>query len=290
MDPDSSEAAYNLALALMNDGRVEDARVQLEKLRTTRDSGEVEDLLGEVYESTNRPLDAVRALERAVALEPQMEDYWFSYLTELLGHKNYDAAIVVGNAAVHNLPNSVKLRLALASGLYGAGRIPEAHTTLVQASRDFPDSTLPLYLRSVLAEGDRHADPELPVETERYVSGHPRDPIALLILGRERDRQGNPGAAISFLKQSLTEKEDSAETQLTIAKVYSELQDWPQVIVHSQRAVALSPEMREAWYRLARALDRTGRKSEGDAAMKHFISLNSQHAQSPATTFIYTLR
>jgi tetratricopeptide (TPR) repeat protein len=290
IDPDSSQAAYNLALALLREGKIDDARVQLERLRAAHDNAEVEDLLGEVYESANRPLDAVRSLQRAVELEPQNEEYCFSYLTELLVHKSYDAAILVGNAAVQNLPHSVRLRLALVAALYGIGKIPEAQNILGAATRDFPDSNLPLYLRSILAEGSQQADRELSTDTERYLAAHPRDALAFLILGREKDRQGDPKAAISFLNQSLALKQDFAETQLAIAKVYFELQDWPQVIAHSQQAVALNPDMREAWYRLARALDRAGRKSEGDAAMKHFIRLNAQHTQSSVSNFVYTLR
>jgi tetratricopeptide (TPR) repeat protein len=289
-DPDSLEAGYNLALALMREGHVDDARVQLEKLRQTNDNGEVEDLLGEVYESANRPLDAVRSMERAVALEPQNEDYCFSYLTELLRHKNYDAATLVGNAAVRNIPNSVRLRLALVAALYGGGRLQEAHSVLILASQDFPESNLPLYLRSVLAEGSPQSDSELSKDAERYLASHQRDSLALLIVGREKDRQGDPKAAIMLLNQSLALEQESAETQLAAAKVYSELEDWPQTIVHAQRAVALNPDMREAWYRLARALDRAGRKNEGDAAMKHFIQLNTQRTLSPVSTFVYTLR
>jgi tetratricopeptide (TPR) repeat protein len=289
LDPDSPEAGYNLALALMRDGRVDDARIELENLKQANDNGEVEDLLGDVYEMANRPLDAVRSWERAVALEPQNEDYNFSYLSELLRHKNYEAATLVGNAAVRNIPHSVRLRLALVAALYGGGKLEEAHRALMLASQDFPDSNLPLYLRSVLAEGNSQSDTELPKDAERYLASHPRDALALLIVGREKDRQGDPRAAIVLLKQSLVLGQESAETQLTAAKVYSELQDWPQAIVHAQRAIALSPDMREAWYRLARALDTSGRKSEGDAAMKHFLELNAQ-THSPVSTFIYTLR
>ncbi len=290
MEPDSSEAAYNLSLALLREGKVDDARIQLEKLKNTKDNGEVEDLLGEVFETEKRPLDAVRSHERAVALEPQNEDYNFGYLTELLSHKSYDAAILVGNAAVRNIPTSVRLRLALVAALYGADKKQEAHGVLLEASRDFPDSSLPLYLRSVLAEGERQSDRGLVEEAERYVASHPRDPLALLTVGREKDRLGDPKAALLALNQCLALSKESADTQLAVAKVYSELQDWQQVVAHSSRAVASRPDMREAWYRLARALDRVGRKSEGDAAMKHFINLKAEQTQSPVSTFVYTLK
>ena len=198
-------------------------------------------------------------------------------------------AVLIGNAAVRNIPNSVRLRLALVAALYGGGRVEEAHRALLLASQDFPNSDLPLYLRSILAEGTPQSDSELPKDADRYLASHPQDPVALLIVGREKDRQGDPKAALLLLNRSLALGQESAETQLSAAKVYSELQDWPQVIAHAQRAVALSPEMREAWYRLARALDTAGKKSEGDAAMKHFLALNAQ-THSPVSTFVYTLR
>lgn len=290
IDPDSFEAAYNLSLAWFREGQLDNARAQLEKLRKTHDDADVEDLLGEVYEAQGRPLDAVRSLERAVALDPQNENYCFGYLTELLSHKSYDAAILVGNAAVRNMPDSVRLRVALVAALYGAGKNQQGHDLIIRASQDFPNSSLPLYFRIILAEGNLASDPGLTEETERYLAGHPRDPLGLFILGRLKDMQGDPRAAISLLNQSLVLGRDSAETQLTIAKVYSELQNWQQVIVHSSRAVQLRPNMSEAWYRLARALNRVGRKSEGDAAMKRFLRLRDQQKQSPVSTFLYTLR
>jgi tetratricopeptide (TPR) repeat protein len=289
MEPDSSEAAYNLALALLRDRKADEARIELEKLRDRQESAEVEDLLGEVYETEKRPVDAVRSFERAAKLEPQNEDYSFSYLSELLSHKSYDAAILVGNAAVHNLPNSVRLRLALAAALDGAGKAQEADSVVLQASQDFPDSNLPLYLRSVLAEGGHQSDAGLAADAQRYVARHPQDPVALLVVGREEDRQGNPKAAILALNQSLAFGKNSAEAELTTAKVYGELQDWEQVIAHARRAVSLDPDLQLAWYRLAVALDRVGRKNEGNAAMKRFLSLKTSQAQSPVNTFIYKL-
>ena len=107
---------------------------------------------------------------------------------------------------------------------------------------------------------------------------------------KARHKHSSGGSHLSSFLHFTAQPKESAEAQLTIARVYFELQDWPQVIVHSRRAVALRPDMREAWYRLARALDRAGRKSEGDAAMKHFIDLKAEQTQSPVSTFIYTLR
>ena len=41
------------------------------------------------------------------------------------------------------------------------------------ASQDFPGSDLPLYLRSVLAEGSPQSDGELPKDADRYLASHP---------------------------------------------------------------------------------------------------------------------
>ena len=115
-DPASSEVAFNLALAWLRTGKPERAVPVLESLRRTDPGAEVEDLLGDAYEKTGRPVDAVRAYQMAARLDPGNEDYTFDYISELLTHKSYDAAILVSKAAVAEFPDSLKLEAALAGG------------------------------------------------------------------------------------------------------------------------------------------------------------------------------
>ena len=288
MNPNSNEIAYNLSLAWLRQGDLEDARSGLEKLKTVHDDGEVEDLLAEIYEKQGHPLDAVRSLQRAVALDPQNEEYCFHYVLELLIHKNYDAAILIAKAAIQTFPGSLRLHLALVGGLYQARRNQEGHDAILETSQDFPDSSLPLYLRNILITDDPQADGSLVKDTKSYLARHPSDSLAFLVLGRQNGLLGDPTAAIPLLQKSVALDPEFADSHLALARAYSDLRDWKQVIVYSRKATILSPGNAQAWYDLARALGRIGRKQEADTAMAKFLTLHKQQ-QNPISTFLYTV-
>lgn len=286
-DPGSSEAAFNLALAWLRTGKPERAVPVLESLRRTDPGGEVEDLLGDAYEKQGRPVDAVRAYQRAAQLDPRNEDYTFDYVSELLTHKSYDAAILVSKAAIVEFPDSLKLAAALAGALYGKGANTEAHALLVGLSDRFPGSILPLFLRGTIYQADGQPDDTLIAQTQAYLATHREDSVGWLTLGRAQARQA-PGDAIASLIRSLALKEDSPEAHLEIGKIYFDQADWKSAAMHCKRAVALDPKLSVAWYRLAQASYHLGDKSAGDIAMHSFRALSKTDSrQNAITTFLY---
>ena len=288
--PDSYESAYNLALAWLRDKRPDRAIPLLENLRSRQENAELEDLLGDAYERNNQSLKAVRAFQRAAELDPRSEDDRFDYLAELLAHKSFDAAILIARAAVNNFPDSIRLQLALVAALYGKENYAEAQEILLNASLKFPDSDLPLYLRSAISLATKTPDSGLVPQTQAYLARHPEDALGWLILGRAQAQLGQKNDAIASLSRSLALRENSADAQYEIAEIYFDLKDWPQVVAHASRAVVLRPSMAEAQYHLALALYRLGRKNEADTAMRGFQALRHYQAANPVTTFLYTLR
>jgi tetratricopeptide (TPR) repeat protein len=286
-DPSSSEVAFNLALAWLRTGKPEAAVPVLESLRRTDPGAEVEDLLGDAYEKEGRPVDAVRAYQLAARLDPRNEDYTFDYISELLTHKSYDAAILVSRAAIAEFPDSLKLEAALAGALYGKGANTEAHAMLVSLSDRFPDNILPLFLRGMIYQVDAQPDETLIPQTRAYLATHLEDSVGWLTLGRAQGRQARSDA-IASLSRSLALKENSPEAHLEIGKVYFDRADWKSAAIHCKRAVELDPKLSVAWYRLAQASYHLGNKSAGDAAMHSFQALSKTDSrQSAITTFLY---
>ena len=286
-DPASSEVAFNLALAWLRTGKPERAVPVLESLRRTDPGAEVEDLLGDAYEKTGRPVDAVRAYQMAARLDPGNEDYTFDYISELLTHKSYDAAILVSKAAVAEFPDSLKLEAALAGALYGKGANTEAHALLVSLSGRFPANILPLFLRGMIYQVDGQPDETLIPQTQAYLDTHPDDSIGWLTLGRAQARQARADA-IASLSRSLSLKENSPEAHLEIGKVYFDQADWKSAAIHCKRAVELDPKLSVAWYRLAQASYHLGNKSAGDTAMHSFQALTKTDSrQNTIATFLY---
>ena len=199
-DPASSEVAFNLALAWLRTGKPERAVPVLESLRRTDPGAEVEDLLGDAYEKAGRPVDAVRAYQLATRLDPGNEDYTFDYISELLTHKSYDAAILVSKAAIAEFPDSLKLEAALAGALYGKGANTEAHALLVSLSDRFPANILPLFLRGMIYQVDGQPDEMLIPQSQAYLATHPDDSVGWLTLGRAQARQARADAIASLIQ------------------------------------------------------------------------------------------
>jgi tetratricopeptide (TPR) repeat protein len=288
--PDSRDLQYNLGLAFLRNDEAAKATPLLMTLRDRRDDSEIEDLLGEAYERQGKFVDAVRAYQRATLLDPRNEDYTYDYLTELLKHRDFDAALSIGKAAATSFPNSERMQLGLASAYYGKENVIEAHEQLVEASARFPDSSLSLYLRGVIAEAESKPDSSLIAQTQAYLTRHPGDSIAWLALGKAQ-AQDNQTDALTAFSRCLAIKETTAEAHLEVGRIYFDQHDWQKAAVHAQRAVELNPRLTEAWYRLALASYRLGLKSAGDAAMRRFKAQHASDQQNSAvTTFLHTLR
>jgi tetratricopeptide (TPR) repeat protein len=289
-DPTSNDTRYNLALASLRNHQAFKAIPLLLSLRDMRRSGEVENLLGDAYEQENRPVEAVRAYQAAAELEPGNEDYTYDYVNELLTHKSFDAALLVAQAAAANFPASLRMQLALVAAQYGLGKTQFASAGLIDACARFPDSSLALYLRSVIAEAEGKPDATLMEQTRAYLERHPDDSTAWLVLGKTQARP-EPQQALQSFSRCLALKETTAEAHFELARIYADAHDWSKAAEHAQRAVELNPRLSEAWYRLALASYHTGQKSTGDAAMQRF---KEQHAadqnRSKVATFLYTLR
>jgi tetratricopeptide (TPR) repeat protein len=290
--PDSNETAYNLGLAWLRSGHPDKAAPLINALAKREENAEVEDLLGEIDERLGLAIDAVRAFQKAAELDPGNEDYAFDYVSELLAHKSFDAAILVARAAADKLPSSLKLQLALCGALYGNGNVEEAHGVAVDASQKFPESNLPLYLRNVIADAGGNPDTSLLAQTKTYLEGHPKDATGWLILGQAEARQGEPAEAMDSLNRSLAIKEESAEAHFAISRIYFDEGKWQQVVSHSRRAIELGLTSAVVRYRLSQALYRLGRKSEGDLEMKSYRDAHrvEEEKKSAVATFVYTLR
>ena len=288
--PSSSPAAYNLALAWLRRGEPGRAAVFIEGIPDSRNHADLQDLLGEAFEKEGRAIDAVRSFERAATLDPSNEDYCFDYLTELLAHRTFDAAILVGRAAQAHFPHSVKIRLAVAGALYGKRENAQAQQELDEATSLAPDSDWPLYFRSMIAEAGHQADATLTKDAESFVAKYGSDPVGWLVLGRAQLQGGDVDASIASLGRSLALQEGSAEAHFELANAYYSGQDWAKVVHHCQRAIALGTTNPVAWYRLALALRQLGRHEEAELAMQKFKRLQTAGHNGPVQTFLFTLR
>lgn len=289
--PDSYEFRYNLGLAYHRNGDTARALQILEPLRRQGEAGEIENLLGEVYEKKGQYLDAVRAFQRGAELEPANESYRFDFVYELLAHQNFDAAIDAAQPAVRDFPRSQQLRLALGVGYFGAKLFDQSGEIFLEAARQSPDTEMPLRLLAMAVDTGPVRLREVQALVAAYLKRHPKQFWPHYFLGRTALQDGDVARGLEFLKQSVALAPDYPDSQFELGNAYFERERWNDAIACYEKAARLKPNLADAHYRLFRAYRRAGEPKQADRALQTYQKLQAQKpAENVVMQFVYNLR
>jgi len=112
-NPTSYEASFDLALCYF---QLKDFRSAIDRLEQLREKGQesadLEDLLADAYESNGQTKEAVDALKRATAIEPNNENSYIDLVDLCVKHDSFDLGMEVLNVGLHYNPNSARLTFA----------------------------------------------------------------------------------------------------------------------------------------------------------------------------------
>ena len=264
-EPNSTDVQYNLGLAYYKSGDPGHALGILESSQKQSDSGEIENLLGQVYEDDRQYVKAARALQLAIDLEPANESYRFDFAFELLKHRSFDVASVASEQAVRDFPDSLRLRLIQGVSYFGRGLYKESVDTFFEAARRFPDAELPLYCLAQAAgvTGDRID--EIQALVAAYAERHPGQSWPYYFLGQlacqhaeTTGRAEDIEKAGPLLRKSIELDPGYAEAHYQFGNLYSTLTRWRDAAEEYRKAIKLQPSMSEAHYRLARTYRHLG--------------------------------
>jgi tetratricopeptide (TPR) repeat protein len=291
LQPDSYEFRYNLGLAYHRNGDGVRALKILEPLRRQRETGEIENLLGDVYEKKGQYLEAVRAFQRSADLEPANESYRFDFVYELLAHQNFDAAIAAAQPAVRDFPQSLQFRLALGVAYFGAKLFDQSGEIFLEAARRSPDTELPLRLLAMAVDTGPVKPQEVQALVAAYLRRHPKQFWPHYFLGRKAFQDGDLARGLEFLKQSVALAPDYPDSRFELGNVYFEMEQWKDAIACYEKAVQLKPNLVEAHYRLFRTYRRAGEPGQADRALQIYQKLQAQkQADNVVMQFVYNLR
>jgi tetratricopeptide (TPR) repeat protein len=303
IDPTAYNNGYDLVLALEQVGRLDEAREQLQRLISLRDSAELHNLLGEVEEKSKDYLASAAQYEQAARMDPN-EQNMLNWGAELLLHQTFAPAIEVFKAGTQRFPQSAQLHNGLGIAFYGAGQMDEAVQAFLRASDLIPSDPLPLTFLGQACDG---ASPELAAQT--------RSRIQSFITHDDRSAELNYYLAVCLWKgnqiESKSDLTNEIETHLRRAVVLNpnyadayfqlgnldtEQHKYDEAIEYYERALKISADSANIHYRLGQALARAGnsarakeefaiferlRKSESDATNKE---------QNQIQQFVYTMR
>ena len=272
--PNADALRYNLSLALYHIGEYEQSLQVLKEIgEPARDAGYFA-LAGSNDRELGNNSEAVRNLEKALAIDPGNTAFLYDLSITLIQEGSAPEAIRRLNSGIQGNPNCAELYAALGVAYYATGKDEEAGDNYRTAVRLEPDAA---DLRSAL--GDLYfAAASYDKSTAEYEAASkldPRNVSYLLKQGRNWLKLQQSPTAEAVFQRTLAIDRNNAEAQLNLGRIASQHGDVNAALGHLERAVTLRPDNSAALYQLGLLYKKTGQPEKAASAMKRFRELNT---------------
>lgn len=302
LKPADYQNGYDLALAYTYTGDYDPARAALQTLLAANDRAPLHHLLGDVEEKSGHSLQAASEYQRAARLDPS-EPNFFDWGAELLLHGATEPALQVFSEGSRLFPNSVRLLLGLGVAWFAQGSYQRAAGYLCQASDLDPADSHPYLFLGKIQDVQSVSSPDIAKRLERFARLRPQDAhasyyyaLSLWKQSQAKGKSGNLAQVASLLQEAARLDPAFGGAYLQLGILHAEQKQYPEAISAYQQAIAASPRLPDAHYRLAQAYMRSGEQSKAHAEMQLYDQLADQKAQqdererSHMQQFVYTLR
>jgi tetratricopeptide (TPR) repeat protein len=223
------------------------------------------------------PLEAVRQYQHAAELDPS-EPNLFNWAVELLTHHATDQAIEVFAKGHRLFPRSTRTDLGLAVALYSRGSYEDAAQRFFEATDLDPADPAPyLFLGKVSSGAITNRDPYA-VRMERFAQLHPDNAWANYYYAATLTRTSPKARAL--LEKAVRLDPKLGDAFLLLGTVYADQGDLAKAISAYQSAIAASPQLEEAHYRLAMAYRKTGETDKAQTELDLYQQLRKQSAEA----------
>lgn len=286
-DPNSYEAYYNLAvLRLEHFKDVDGALDAAQRALAIRNTGDVQDLLGDISETQNRFGDALNHYQEGVRVDPANDKVAFDLGAELLLHENFDAAEAVFQAALTRFPKASRIYLGLGTTEFMRGKTADSVASYLKAV-DLDPRFEPAYL--FLGEAFSFAETRSAevVAKLAYLAGkEPKIFGAQYYYGtalvKEMDQEGNlknVALAQAALQKAGALRANDTRVPYQLGELCRVQKRLPEAVAYYQKSSALDPEFPEPLYKLGQAYTRMGKPEEAKKAFaRHREVMNRAEA------------
>ncbi|MGA8939443.1 MAG: GH92 family glycosyl hydrolase [Acidobacteriaceae bacterium] len=265
-------------------GDVAQAQAQVHAALHAQPTATLYRVAAEVDERGGDPLAAVREFEQAAKLDPS-EVNEFEWGSELLVHRAIWPAEAVFASGVKAYPRSVRMQTALGAALFAGARYEQAAERLCKASDLAPEDAEPYKFmgKAELAAPDALAcvEPHL----ARYVHLKPGSSEAhyLYAMAILKQQESSPDAAAiaqaeALLQQAVALDAKCSDGYLELGVLAAQRKDLPTEIGYYSKAIDANPMAADAYYRLAKAYERTGQREKAKAAFAMHDKVTQEQA------------
>lgn len=275
LSPNHEELLYQLALAWLGKGDGVSAERSLLKSQALSASPRGLSALSRAHTMAGKPNDALTAIERALALDPQNEEWRFQRGVLLIGARGAVAARAQLESESAGRALSAKERLALALGYIEEKKPAEATREL--------DASLALNPRDPLAQMLRGSTAGQLGDYERAASAFARaveldagNALAHFLLGFTQSKlAGQRVQAERALRQSLALNAKFAPAHRQLGVLLAESARLVEAEKSLARAAELDPDSAETQYQLGVLYRRLKQPARAQEALSRFERLNA---------------
>ena len=303
IDPTAYNNGYDLALALEQTGTLDDAREQIQRLISLRDSAELHSLLAEVEEESKNYVASAAQYEQAARVDPS-EQNMLNWGAELLLHQTFAPAIEVFKAGTQRFAQSAQLLDGLGIAFYGAGQMDEAAHAFLRASDLTPSDPLPLTFLGKTCDGaSAESAGQIRSRLQSFITydDHSAELNYYLAVclwkGNQIESKADlPIKVESLLKRALTLDPSYSDAYFQLGNLYAERHKYEDAVEQYERALKTNANSANIHYRLGQALARTGNSARAQEEFALFERLRKNESdvtnkeQNQIQQFVYTMR
>ncbi|HEY2470536.1 MAG TPA: tetratricopeptide repeat protein [Terracidiphilus sp.] len=272
LDP-SWESRYNLALALLYDGKFAEASRLLSALHNERPSNaDALMFLGSAFEMQEKMPEALEAYRAAAVADPSNPDRTLDYTRLLMDMDRYDEAIqFIQSGTTETASTSpVKLRLGaveMIKGDYAAAR--DAFKAALADNPELDAGYVGLAQTYSREANDAEAIRILEAARAKLPGHYPLE----YYFGLLASRMGREQEALAALEKAAQIEPNSPDPFYELGKLYEAHQDWTRARHSLEHVIELNPQFVPAHYQLSRVYAHLGlnAKSEEEAKQTHVL-------------------
>jgi len=279
--PQSYDAFYNLAVLRLRKKDLSGAQQAGERALTLQTTGDVHDLLGDVYEAQGRHKEAFEHYQSATRVAPDNEKFTFDLGVELIEHENYDIAGEIFQAATKRFPSSARIFLGLGTAAFLGGKTPEAVQAFLTATDlDSRDELAYTFLGEAYSFSGTYT-PKVVEKLTQVAALHPESFSAqyyyAAALVQEMEKSGDAANAphvLEVLRGAAALKPSDGLVYYQIGNVELLQHHLAEAAHLFEKCVALDPQFPDALYKLGRTYQKLGRRADAERllALHHQVA------------------
>jgi len=280
---------YALVLAYFKMANYSYAKTEAGPLLATASNAEqkadAHHLLGQIDEKLGDSLDAVKEFQRAAELDAS-EPNFFDWGSELLLHRAAEPAVEVFTKGNRLFPGSIRMLTALAASLYVLGSPEKAAQRLGEASDLNPEDPNPYLFMGKMQATEAMPPEGIAQRLGRFAKLQPENALAnyyyAVSLWKARTSAADIGSLAqieSLLAKSVRIDPKLGEAYLLLGLVYAEQKETAKSIHAYQQAIASTPDLGEAHYRLAQAYRQAEEPEKAQAELQLYEKISKEDTE-----------